>query len=74
MRDLILLFVHLLTRLIRLAGPGGVRSVIAESILYKLTLDGKILGMLGESGRGPKQFNWPHGSRVLLKTWYSSRI
>lgn len=29
--------------------------------LYKMTLDGKILGMLGESGRGPKQFNWPHG-------------
>ncbi len=29
--------------------------------LYKLTLDGKILGMLGESGRGPRQFNWPHG-------------
>ena len=29
--------------------------------IYKLTLDGKILGMLGESGRGPKQFNWIHG-------------
>jgi hypothetical protein len=29
--------------------------------LYKLTLDGKILGVLGESGRGDKQFNWPHG-------------
>jgi NHL repeat-containing protein len=29
--------------------------------LYKLTLDGKILGMLGESGRQVKQFNWPHG-------------
>jgi hypothetical protein len=29
--------------------------------LYKLTLDGKILGTLGESGRGDKQFNWPHG-------------
>jgi len=29
--------------------------------LYKMTLDGQILGMLGESGRGPKQFNWPHG-------------
>jgi hypothetical protein len=28
--------------------------------LYKMTLDGQILGMLGESGRGPKQFNWPH--------------
>src|SRR5262245_35052459 len=29
--------------------------------LYKLSLDGAILGMLGESGRGPKQFNWIHG-------------
>ena len=28
--------------------------------IYKMTLDGKILGMLGESGRGPKQFNWIH--------------
>jgi hypothetical protein len=29
--------------------------------LYKLTLDGKILGVWGESGRGPGQMNWPHG-------------
>ena len=29
--------------------------------LYKLALDGKILGMLGESGRDAKQFNWVHG-------------
>lgn len=29
--------------------------------IYKMTLDGKILGTLGESGRGPKQFNWIHG-------------
>ena len=29
--------------------------------LYKMTLDGKILGMLGQSGHGPGQFNWPHG-------------
>ncbi len=28
--------------------------------IYKLTLDGKILGTLGKSGRGPKQFNWIH--------------
>ncbi len=28
--------------------------------IYKLTLDGKILGVLGESGRGDKQFNWIH--------------
>jgi len=29
--------------------------------IYKMTLDGKILGMFGESGRGEKQFNWVHG-------------
>jgi hypothetical protein len=28
--------------------------------LYKMTLDGKILGMLGISGRQKGQFNWPH--------------
>jgi hypothetical protein len=28
--------------------------------IYKLTLDGTILGMLGESGREPGQFNWAH--------------
>ena len=29
--------------------------------LYKLSLDGTIVGMLGESGREAKQFNWVHG-------------
>ena len=29
--------------------------------IYKMTLEGKILGMFGESGRGPGQFNWTHG-------------
>jgi hypothetical protein len=28
--------------------------------IYKLTLDGKIVGTFGESGRGPAQFNWIH--------------
>jgi len=28
--------------------------------LYKMTLDGKILGVLGESGKQPKQFGWIH--------------
>ncbi|MEO6340565.1 MAG: peptidyl-alpha-hydroxyglycine alpha-amidating lyase family protein [Caulobacteraceae bacterium] len=28
--------------------------------LYKMSLDGKILGMLGQSGRRMGQFNWPH--------------
>jgi transposase InsO family protein len=35
MRDLVILFVHLLTAVVRLARPGGARSIIAESVLAK---------------------------------------
>ncbi len=28
--------------------------------IYKLSLDGKVLGMLGSTGRQPKQFGWIH--------------
>jgi len=28
--------------------------------LYKLSLDGKVLGVLGESGKQPRQFGWIH--------------
>jgi DNA-binding beta-propeller fold protein YncE len=28
--------------------------------IYKLSLDGKVLGVLGESGKQPKQFGWIH--------------
>jgi hypothetical protein len=28
--------------------------------IYKLTLDGKILGVLGKAGKQPKQFGWVH--------------
>ena len=28
--------------------------------IYKLTLDGKVLGILGESGKQLKQFGWVH--------------
>jgi hypothetical protein len=38
MRDLVILFVHLITTLARFAGPGGVRSVVAESLLAKQQL------------------------------------
>jgi hypothetical protein len=34
-RDLVVLFLHLLATVARLAGPGGARSVIAESVLVK---------------------------------------
>ena len=42
MRDLAVLFLHLLVTVARLAGPGGARSVVAESVLVNH----------GESGNG----------------------
>jgi len=34
-RDLVILFLHLLATVARLAGPGGARAVVAESVLVK---------------------------------------
>ena len=38
MRDLAVLFVHVRATVARLAGPGGVRAVVAESVLVKRQL------------------------------------
>ena len=38
MRDLAVLFLHLLATVARLAGPGGARSMVAESLLVKQQL------------------------------------
>ena len=35
MRDLLVLFVHLIVTMVRLAKPGGLRAVIAESVLTR---------------------------------------
>jgi putative transposase len=35
MHDLIILFIHLITTVLRIARPGGLRSVVAESVLIK---------------------------------------
>jgi putative transposase len=35
MRDLFMLFVHVIATFARLSGPGGIRSVVAESVLVK---------------------------------------
>jgi len=35
MRDLIILIVHLITTVLRLVRPGGLRAVIAESVIVK---------------------------------------
>ena len=29
--------------------------------IYKMDLNGKVLGVLGQSGKQPKQFGWIHG-------------
>src|SRR5229473_1033828 len=47
MRDVVMLFVHLIVTVVRLARPGGLRSVVAESVLVKHQL--RILN------RGPKR-------------------
>ena len=38
MRDLVILFIHLIVTFARLLGPGGKRSVVAESVLIKQQL------------------------------------
>src|SRR2546426_11444682 len=38
MRDLAVLFLHLIVTIVRLAGPRGARSVVAESVLLKQQL------------------------------------
>src|SRR5437870_9568265 len=38
MRDLVILFIHLITTVARLASPGGVRSIVAEPVLVKQQL------------------------------------
>jgi hypothetical protein len=38
MRDLVILFVHVIATLVRLLGLGGIRSVVAESVLVKQQL------------------------------------
>src|SRR5215831_402636 len=35
MRDVVILFLHLIVTVVRLAPPGGLRSVVAESLLVK---------------------------------------
>ena len=35
MREFVILFVHVIATLTRLLGPGGIRSVVAESVLVK---------------------------------------
>ncbi len=59
MRDLLALFVHLLTTLAKLMGPGGTRAVVAETLLVKHQL----LVMNRSRRRAP---NLTAGDRVMM--------
>ena len=50
MRDLTVLLLHLLATIARLAGPGGARSVVGESVLVKHQL----LILIRSRRRSPK--------------------
>ena len=56
MRDIVIVFVHLIVTLIRLAGPGGLRAVVAESVLVKHQL--RILNPEISPVIGKRPFSW----------------
>ena len=58
MRNLVVLFIHLIATLARLLGPGGVRSLVAESLLLKHQL----LLLTRSRQRSP---NLPSSDRIL---------
>ena len=44
-------------------GPGTQYLFAADAVpgrIYKVTLDGKVVGVIGEAGKQPKQFGWIH--------------
>jgi hypothetical protein len=62
MRNLIVLVVHFITTVLRIAQPGGLRSVIAESVLIKHQLL-----ILNRSRRRAPNFGvWDRPDRRLL--------
>ena len=77
MRDLAVLLLHLLATIARLAGPGGARSVVAESVLVKHQLRASWLFTIGNSPptRGISHIQWIvprfgiEGSEVQVFSW-----
>ena len=67
MRDVLILFLHLIVTVVRLARPGGLRSVVAESLLVKHQL--RILNrgrkrVLGETAKNPQSLETCQSSFV----------
>ena len=65
MRNLAVLFIHLLAILARLLGPGGVRSLVAESLLLKHQL----LILNRSRQRSPNLSTWDRILAGWLALW-----
>jgi hypothetical protein len=64
MRDLAVLVIHLLATVARLAGPGGARAVVAESVLVK-----QQLLIFNRSRRRAPTSVWPIGWSPACVRW-----
>jgi transposase InsO family protein len=65
MRDLFILMVHFITTVIRLVKPGGLRSVVAESVLTKHQL----LMLNRSRRRGPNLYIWDRLIAGFCSLW-----
>jgi hypothetical protein len=55
MKDLLVLLAHLLTTIAKLLGPGGIRAVVADSLLMKMNLVKDPAPKNGKSLASPRQ-------------------
>ena len=69
MRDVLILLVHLIVTLIRLARPGGIRAVVAESVFVKHQL--VILNRSRNRAPNLRVSGWDH--RRVMRTSHASR-
>src|SRR5215475_12732417 len=70
MRDLAIIFVHLIVALARLARPGGLRSVVAESVLVRVAVGISVARY--PPHRSP-QAALPHGA-LISDEWRQSGL
>jgi hypothetical protein len=56
MRNLVVLFIHFVAILARLLGPGGVRSLVAESLLLRRKLFNRLSRRVATGRHGPDLF------------------
>src|SRR4029434_2222661 len=70
MRDFLILFVHVIVTLARLARPGGLRSVVAESVLIRVAVE---ISVARYPPHRPPQAALPHGA-LISDEWRQSGL